>query len=179
MLGLLLSCTALQLPSSKQAPSTRRAVLGSGAAVAAALALPGTASAGLKSCKGGSQNCYSTAGPPGKNELTKWSWPSGMSRADAAKSLKSVLDAYPQSGQVPWHARGEPCAFATCSEARLRLLHRMASMAVAGRSLRTSSLLPDTRGTSSSPPARATSPSSSTAASLSPTTWRSASRTTL
>ena len=178
MLGLLLSCTALQLPSSKQAPSTRRAVLGSGAAVAAALALPGTASAGLKSCKGGSQNCYSTAGPPGKNELTKWSWPSGMSRADAAKSLKSVLDAYPQSGQV-LGMRAAPCAFATCSEVRLRLLHRMASMAVAGRSLRTSSLLPDTRGTSSSPPARATSPSSSTAASLSPTTWRSASRTTL
>ena len=97
MLGLVLSCASLQLPTAKEPPSTRRALLSSTAAVAA-LALPGAAFAGLKPCPKGAQNCFSTAGPD-KAKVSEWVWPSGMSRADATASLKSVLAAYPQGGQ--------------------------------------------------------------------------------
>ena len=97
MLGLVVASTGLQLPTANQAPSTRRALLSSTAAVAA-LALPGASFAAVKPCPGGAQNCFSTAGPD-KAKISQWVWPSGMSRADAAASLKSVLVAYPQAGQ--------------------------------------------------------------------------------
>ena len=97
MLGLVVASTGLQLPTASQPPSTRRALLSSTAAVAA-LALPGASFAAVKPCPGGAQNCFSTAGPD-KAKISQWVWPSGMSRADAAASLKSVLAAYPQAGQ--------------------------------------------------------------------------------
>ena len=97
MLGLAVASTGLQLPTSSQPPSTRRALLSSTAAVAA-LALPGASFAAVKPCKSGAQNCFSTAGPD-KNKISQWVWPSGMSRADATASLKTVLSAYPQAGQ--------------------------------------------------------------------------------
>ena len=97
MLGLVVASTGLQLPTASQPPSTRRALLSSTAAVAA-LALPGASFAAVKPCPGGAQNCFSTAGPD-KAKISQWVWPSGMSRADAAASLKSVLVAYPQAGQ--------------------------------------------------------------------------------
>ena len=97
MLGLAVASTGLQLPTSSQPPSTRRALLSSTAAVAA-LALPGASFAAVKPCKSGAQNCFSTAGPD-KNKISQWVWPSDMSRADATASLKTVLSAYPQAGQ--------------------------------------------------------------------------------
>eukprot|EP00964_Phaeocystis_antarctica_P133954 scaffold98188_cov58-Phaeocystis_antarctica.AAC.3 len=97
MLGLVVASTGLQLPTANQAPSTRRALLSSTAAVAA-LALPAASFAAVKPCPGGANNCFSTAGPD-KAKVTQWVWPSGMSRADATASLKSVLVAYPQAGQ--------------------------------------------------------------------------------
>ena len=97
MLGLVVASTGLQLPTASQPPSTRRALLSSTAGLAA-LALPGASFAAVKPCKGGAQNCFSTAGPD-KAKVSQWAWPSGMSRADATASLKSVLEAYPQAGQ--------------------------------------------------------------------------------
>merc|ERR1719171_3289232 len=96
---LFLSAPALRLPTAdvSAAPTARRAVLSQAAAVAA-LGLPSAALA-LKPCPNGASNCFSTASPSGKSQLTKWEWPSSMTRAEATQSLRSVLAAYPQSGQ--------------------------------------------------------------------------------
>lgn len=40
-----------------------------------------------------------TAGPQ-KNEVAKWVFPSGMSKAQATASLKEVIESYPQAGQA-------------------------------------------------------------------------------
>ena len=56
------------------------------------------ASAALKPCSNGANNCYSSANT-NKNKISTWSWPSSTSRADAVKQLREVLEAYPQAGQ--------------------------------------------------------------------------------
>ena len=64
----------------------------------AVLGLPGVASAAVKPCPTGSENCWSTEGPA-KNNIAAWKFPEGMSKTDAMASLKEVLDAYPKEGQ--------------------------------------------------------------------------------
>ncbi|KAL1500666.1 hypothetical protein AB1Y20_013313 [Prymnesium parvum] len=92
LLAFLAPCTALKLSVQL---GRREAV----AAAAAAAVLPRSASAGLKPCPGGANNCWSTAGP-GKNELAKWAFPAGASKSAAAASLREVVEAYPQAGQA-------------------------------------------------------------------------------
>jgi uncharacterized protein (DUF1499 family) len=57
------------------------------------------AAAGLKPCPNGANNCWSTASTD-KTKLAMWSWPTSTSRSDAIATLRSVLEAYPQAGQV-------------------------------------------------------------------------------
>merc|ERR1711871_1116821 len=35
----------------------------------------------------------------GKTKMSAWAWPAGTSKTDAAKLLRTALDAYPQEGQ--------------------------------------------------------------------------------
>ena len=97
LVTLVFSASALQLPSAPTRDQLGRRSLLSGAAVAA-LVLPGVANAALKPCPSGANNCFSAAGS-GKNAIPKWSFPEGMSKADATATLKEVLAAYPQAGQ--------------------------------------------------------------------------------
>lgn len=91
----LLPAAAFELPALKRA-SRRDFGLAAGAALAAAAPLPALA---LKPCPPGANNCFSAASTD-KNKLAQWSWPAGMSRADAVASLRKSLEAYPQEGQA-------------------------------------------------------------------------------
>eukprot|EP00931_Biecheleriopsis_adriatica_P080267 TRINITY_DN53620_c0_g1_i1.p2 TRINITY_DN53620_c0_g1~~TRINITY_DN53620_c0_g1_i1.p2 ORF type:complete len:222 (+),score=56.85 TRINITY_DN53620_c0_g1_i1:58-666(+) len=92
------ACVALRglLTPVAFAQAGRREVLA--AASAALLANPSLASAAVTPCKDGANNCFSTASK-GKNELSAWKWPAGMSRDAAIKELRSVVEAYPKAGQ--------------------------------------------------------------------------------
>jgi len=82
---------ALQVPQGNRvvrAPS-RRDVLAAGA-----LAMAPTAAQAVEACKSGANNCWSTA-----SKAPAWTWPAGTSRDEAVKTLRAVLDAYPQAGQ--------------------------------------------------------------------------------
>ena len=70
------------------APWSRRDVLsGVGLSVGGLAALPTPASAAVGSCKKGANNCV------------EGTWTGAKDAKDAAATLKSVLDAYPQAGQ--------------------------------------------------------------------------------
>lgn len=104
--------SALRLPPPAERLG-RRSLL-STAAVAALSLQPGAANA-LLTCPSGVNNCWSTAGP-GKNTVPKWVYPKGMSKADAAASLKKALGSYPQAGQAGVDLGGWTFAEDTLSE---------------------------------------------------------------
>lgn len=75
---------------------SRRAFLATGATAALTTALP--ASANVKACKKGANNCYSSTSA-GKNAVPAWSFPAGEASETALSTLAEVVDSYPQAGQ--------------------------------------------------------------------------------
>jgi len=75
----------------------RRAALSSGFALAGLMS-PLAASAAVKSCPSGANNCYSSTSG-GKNKMAAWSWPSSEDRESALSTLAGVIESYPQAGQ--------------------------------------------------------------------------------
>mmetsp|Transcript_63148 Transcript_63148/g.150559 ORF Transcript_63148/g.150559 Transcript_63148/m.150559 type:complete len:206 (+) Transcript_63148:109-726(+) len=101
---LLLAATALLCcsfaPSAYVPPtaSSRRAALAAPISAAILFAGVDSASAAVSACKPGANNCWSTASTDNR-KMSAWAWPAGVSKGEAVKQLKSVIEAYPQEGQ--------------------------------------------------------------------------------
>jgi len=52
---------------------------------------------GVEPCPDGAKNCWST-GDTGDRKVAPWRWPPGTSRGDAIKTLREVIESYPQDG---------------------------------------------------------------------------------
>ena len=77
---------------------SRRSALAAPATAAMLLLGAEAATADVKACNPGANNCWSTASTD-KTKMSAWAWPAGTSKGEAVSQLKAVIDAYPQAGQ--------------------------------------------------------------------------------
>lgn len=86
---LAASTLAIEAYQPSSSSSSRRAFVHSAAAFVATTTAGSVAANAIDTCPKGSNNCIRTS----------WTPPEGTSQADMAKSVKALLEAYPQEGQ--------------------------------------------------------------------------------